>query len=371
MIWRWHHRNPRFVDLSLVGLLLALSVGVATRAGDSEAAAILGAAQTLPLLVRRRFPASVLIAVAAGALAMIALDVWIVPLQLGVALYTLTSLRSTARERWLAVAAISTLGIAVLASGGLDFGAAAARVVFLIAAALLGESTGSRRAYVREIEEKAARLEREREAETRRAAAEEQSRIARELHDVIAHALSVIIVQAGAATDAFRRDPLLAREPVGAIDTAARVALADLRRVLGILQSAPDYEPQPRLAQLDGLADRIRATGLKVAIQVEGTPRALPAAVELSAYRVVQEALTNALKHADAEHVRIAIRYGPSLEIDVRDDGRSRVNGSAAHGSGLIGMRERVTLLGGDLTTGPAAGGGYRVAATIPIEPAP
>jgi signal transduction histidine kinase len=159
--------------------------------------------------------------------------------------------------------------------------------VFLIAAAVLGDSMGSRRAYVSEIEQKADRLERERESENRRAAAEEQARIARELHDVIAHALSVIVVQAGAADDAFGVDPARAREPIRAIDSAARAALGDLRRVLGILQSSTEYEPQPRLDQLDRLVDQVRATGLHVSVEFEGALRPLPTAVDLSAFRIV------------------------------------------------------------------------------------
>src|SRR5204862_7217333 len=142
--------------------------------------------------------------------------------------------REQRAERAVGFASILAVAIAVLAAGSLDFGAAAARVVFLIAAALLGDSIGSRRAYVREIEEKAARLEREQEIEARRAAAEEQARIARELHDVVAHALSVIVVQAGAADDAFDRDLDAARSSIRAVDESARAALADLRRVLGI-----------------------------------------------------------------------------------------------------------------------------------------
>src|SRR5205807_5254070 len=180
-----------------------------------------------------------------------------------------------------------------------------------------------------------------------------------ELHDVVAHALSVIIVQAGAADDAFDRDPLQARQPIHAVDAAARAALADLRRVLGILQDEPDYEPQPTLDQIDRLVERVRATGLTVSLAIEGKPQALPAAVDLSAYRIVQEALTNTLKHAAADQVRIRIRYGDTLQLEIRDDGGGLDNGNAnSYGSGLIGMRERVGLLGGTLSSGPTAGGG-------------
>src|SRR5205823_7285949 len=138
----------------------------------------------------------------------------------------------------------------------------------------------------------------------------------------------------------------------------------------GVLHEPAAYEPQPGLARLDELIQRVRATGLDVALEIEGATKPLPAAVDLSAYRIVQEALTNTLKHAGAEHARVRIRYGKQLELEVRDDGGGPVNGSPGHGQGLVGMRERVTLLGGRLAAGPVRGGGYRVAAEIPIESA-
>lgn len=373
MIWGWLHRHPRAIDVALVALLLVFGVAAALHRHHLRAAAIpLAVCEALPLLWRRRQPVVVAAFVTGVTLVSIALDVWAIPLPLGVALYTLMAVRTERRERAIGVLAIVAVAIAVLAAGGLEFGAAAARVVFLIAAALLGDSIGSRRAYIREIEEKAERLEREQEIEVRRAAAEEQARIARELHDVVAHALSVIVVQAGAADDAFERDLDAARSSIRAVDESARSALADLRRVLGILQlDGPDYEPQAGLERLDGLVESVRATGLAVSLEVEGPRRPLPASVEMSAYRIVQEALTNSLKHAQAEHVRVRIRYGETLEVDVRDDGRAATNGAAAAGRGLIGMRERVTLLGGTLTAGPDLAGGYRVRADIPIDAAP
>lgn len=369
MIWSWLHRNPRLVDVAVVAFLLFLAVASVLRTDAGAAALVVGILAVLPLLVRRRFPATVALAVAAAVLALVALHAWTVPLQLVVALYTLSSLRASARDRGIVAAVIVVVAVDELASGRLEFGAAAARVISLLAAGLLGESIGARRAYIREIEEKAARLEHERESERRRAVAEEQARIGRELHDVIAHALSVIVVQAGAADDAFEHDPRQAREPIRAVHAAARTALADLRRVLGILHGAAEYEPQPGLAQLDELVERVRATGLNVSLQTEGAPQPLPAAVELSAYRLVQEALTNTLKHAAAERVRVRIRYGRTLDIEIDDDGRGSDNGSAVEGgSGLIGMRERVALLGGSLHTGRSPAGGFRVAAEIPLE---
>jgi signal transduction histidine kinase len=367
MIWRWLHRHPWLVDLSIVGLLLVAGTGAALEHGHHQTAAVaLSVGEVAPLLLRRLYPVAVVVAVTVASLAMIALGVWLVPLPLAVALYTLTSLRDRRADRAVGVAAIVAVAIGVLAAGGLGFGAGAARVVFLVAAAVLGDSIGSRRAYVREIEEKAERLERERESESRRAAAEEQARIARELHDIVAHALSVIVVQSGAADDAFERDPAQAREPIRAINSAARAALADLRRVLGILQDSAEYEPQPGLGQLDGLVEQIRATGLDVSLEVEGKPRRLSAAVELSAFRIVQEALTNSLKHAAAEHVLVRIRYSDSLGLEIRDDGVG-LEDTATDGNGLVGMRERVALLGGTLTATTPPGGGFDVTAEIPI----
>jgi signal transduction histidine kinase len=299
------------------------------------------------------------------ALAIVSLDLSLLPFQLAAALYTLAASSGTRPARLTGIASIAVTTVALAATGYAQFGDSAARVVFLVAAWLLGDSVRSRRAYVHEIEEKATRLEREREAEAERAAAEEQARIARELHDVVAHALSVIVVQAAAADDVFEADPRRTREPIRAIEQAARAALADLRRVLGVLQRGADYEPQPGLARLDGLIDQVRATGLDVALEVEGSARPLPAPVDLSAYRIVQEALTNTLKHAGAAHATVRVRYGDDLRLEIRDDGSGGANGSG--GSGLIGMRERVAMLGGSIDAGAPAEGGYLVSAQIPI----
>jgi len=364
MIWMWLGRRPLVADLALVSALLVLTAGAASRSDHVVLYAVLGTLETLPLLFRRKRPALVLGCVTAVAFAMSALGIWAVPLALGVALYTLATTRPPRTLRLLAYGSIASVGVVLLAGNGVEFGAAAARIVFLIAAWLLGESVGSRRAYVREIEEKAERLEREQEAEARRAAAEEQARIARELHDVVAHALSVIVVQAGAADDVFEVDPKLARGPIRAIDGAARSALADLRRVLGALKHDAGYAPQPGVARLDGLVEQVRATGLEVGLRIEGRPRPLPTAVDLSAYRIVQEALTNVLKHAEAERARVVLRFGDELVVEVTDDGHGPTNGAV--GNGLIGMRERAALLGGTVNAGAAPGGGYRVRASLP-----
>ena len=367
MIWNWLRRHPSVVDFALVGLLLLLTTAAATRHPHGSIGIALGVAETLPLLVRRQRPLAVVAVVTGVAIAMIVAGVWELPLQLGVALYTLAATREDLLARLSAIAAALAVAILIPLAGGFDFGSEAVRILFLIAAWALGDGVGSRRAYLSEVEARAARLEREQEAEVQRVTAEEQARIARELHDVVAHALSVIIVQAGAADDVFALDPTLTREPIRAIDAAARAALGDLRRVLGILQADAQYTPQPSLAALDGLIAQVRATGLDISLTIEGAPRRLPAAVDLSAYRIVQEALTNTIKHSGAEQAQVRVRYGDDLGLDIRDDGRA-LTGESSGGSGLIGMRERVSLLGGTIEAGPSASGGYVVSARIPIE---
>jgi signal transduction histidine kinase len=233
---------------------------------------------------------------------------------------------------------------------------------------VVGDNLGTRRAYTHELELRAERLEREQQAEAARAVAEEQARIARELHDVIAHNVSVIVVHAAAGRDAFDERPQRAREALETIEATGRSALAELRRLLNAVRDRnPDYEPQPGLAGLPSLIDRVRASGLEVALHIQGAPTPLPAAVELSAYRVVQEALTNTLKHAVASRVDVRLRYSTrELGVEVRDNGRATGNGVGT-GSGLIGMRERVAAFGGTLSAGAAAGGGFAVDARFPL----
>lgn len=215
-------------------------------------------------------------------------------------------------------------------------------------------------------------------AETRRAVVEERARIAREVHDVVAHTLSVMVVQAGAADDAFTDRPEQARQALRAIETGARSALGELRLLLRAFR--PDaaetdeaqQAPGPGLARLDELADTVRAAGLAVRVHREDAPVALPAAVDLAAYRIVQEALTNTLRHASgADEVSMRVTADRErVRITVRDNGRAPQARPAPAGSGrgLVGMRERARLLGGSLRAGPAAGGGFEVAAELPVE---
>jgi signal transduction histidine kinase len=209
------------------------------------------------------------------------------------------------------------------------------------------------------------------EEERRRAVGEEQARIARELHDVIAHSVSVIVVQAGAADDVFDTRPDQARAALLSIEQAGRDALAELRRLLGGVRAEADPAgPQPGLERLDELAEPMRAGGLDVVVHREGSPAPLPAGVELSAYRIVQEALTNTLRHARATRAEVTVRYGAdAVEVDVRDDGHAAPANDGG-GRGLVGMRERASLLGGTLEAGPLPRGGYRVHARLPLEQA-
>ena len=235
---------------------------------------------------------------------------------------------------------------------------------------LIGDSARTRRAYLDEVEARFARQERDRELDRQRAADEERARIARELHDVVTHHVSAIAVQAE-ANRAVQPDgpgtPVLA-----SIAETARVALDELARLLGVLRPSGDssasLEPEPSLAQLDDLVTRARAAGQKVRLRVAGEPRPLPAALELSAYRIVQEATTNARKHAPGARVEVSLRYQrDGLGLRVVDDGAGAPAPAAAReGRGLIGMRERVALFGGSLEAGPVAGGGFQVVATLP-----
>jgi signal transduction histidine kinase len=208
--------------------------------------------------------------------------------------------------------------------------------------------------------------------EERAAMASERARIARELHDVIAHSVSMIVVQAAAADDVFDERPDQARESIRSIERAGREALVELRRLLSAVRPGVDEitEPQPGLARVEELARSLRAGGLEVEVHREGEAGVMAPGVDLSAYRIVQEALTNTLRHAHATRAEVRLSYGPdALELDVTDDGRAAVlNGNGGHG--LVGMRERAALLGGTVEAGPRPEGGYRVHARLPREPA-
>jgi signal transduction histidine kinase len=225
-------------------------------------------------------------------------------------------------------------------------------------------------AQAREAEERARRAEREREVTARIAVAEERARIARELHDIVAHAVSVMVLQTGAVRHRMAGADAEDAEALRGVEETGRAALSEMRRLLGAMrrgEDGPELEPAPGLDRLEVLLRETRRAGLPVELHVDGEPVELPVAIDLSAYRIVQEGLTNALKHAQAGRADVHLRYGDGkLRIEVSDDGRGAA-GSDGRGHGLVGVRERVKLYGGEMTAASANGGGFRLTTTLPL----
>ena len=242
---------------------------------------------------------------------------------------------------------------------------------------LVGDTFRNRRQYLAEVEARAEQAERDRETAADRAAQQERTRIARELHDVVAHSVSVMVVQAGAARRVLDRRPEQTAESLAVIESTGREALDELRRVLGVLRSGEagaTTEPQPTADDVGALVQRWRDAGHSVALTVHGTPPELPLGVSLTVYRIVQEALTNVMKHAGpSAHTDVCLRYrDDEVVLEVIDDGRgvAPTDGVPSSGQGLIGMRERVEVFGGTLSTGARRGGGFRVHASLPLRTA-
>ncbi|MFL6220225.1 MAG: sensor histidine kinase [Actinomycetes bacterium] len=331
---------------------------------------------TLPLAARRRFPGAVLALCVATGLAVATLGV---PDLLGIAILVAVYSVAAYGDRWVSLAGLAAaeLGSAAvqLTQGSFQWPTPITNALVIAAAWLLGHFVGVRRAYTARLEQ-TAELERARAEQARQAVAEERLRLARELHDVVAHSISVIAVQSGVGAHVAKTQPEEAAKALAAIEVTSRAALTELRRLLGVLRQEDepqgDLAPVPGLADLDSLLAEVAKAGLAVRLQVEGRPAQLPAGVDLSAYRIVQEALTNVVKHAGPARAQVAIRYRDhEVMVEVTDDGRGAAaptgDGRARVGHGLIGMRERVAVFGGDLQTGPRPGGGFRVAARLPL----
>jgi signal transduction histidine kinase len=348
----------------------------------SRGTLILGCAlvllHTLSLVARRRFPGAVLGLVVASGLAFAALD--LPPDILGVAILVVVYSVAAYGRRWVSLAGLAAVeaGLVAIQRTPGRTGAVTWLVNLGVVAAawLLGHFAHNYRAYAARLEERTAELERAREELARRAVVEERLRLARELHDVVAHAMSVIAVQSGVGAHVATTQPKEARRSLAAIEATSRAALEELRRLLGVLrqENEPkgDLAPVPGLANLDGLLAEAAKAGLAVRLQVNGTRPPLPAGVDLSAYRIVQEALTNVVKHAGSARAQVVVGYGDQeVRVEIIDDGRGAVtsvsDGRVGSGHGLIGMRERVQAFGGDLQTGPRPGGGFRVAARLPL----
>jgi signal transduction histidine kinase len=241
---------------------------------------------------------------------------------------------------------------------------------FVLIAWLAGRGVRTRTRLTEELHEAAVQAQEAHEEEVARAAVDERRRIAREMHDVVAHSVSVMVVQAGGARRILDRDPARAIDAAAHIEEVGRAAMAEMRRLLGVLHHSDERAPQPGMARLGALVERTRAAGLPVSLSVEGEQRSLPAGKDLAAYRVVQEALTNVTRHAGDATASVDITYAPdTLTVKVEDDGEG-AGPSSVPGYGLIGMRERVTALGGRLRAEPGSGGGFSVVAELPVTEA-
>ncbi len=346
--------------------------------GGKPALAVAAALVTAPLAWRRRAPIAVLAVMLAGFAAAPSLITHGrgTPLSALVALgFAFYSIGAHAEGRralaggglgLVAVAAIDYLGGGVFQSGG---GVRPGAWLILALCWQAGREVRRRRIELHALRARAAALEQEREEKARMAAEEERARIARELHDVVAHSVSVMVVQAQAAERVLEGAEPAARELLGSIEATGRQALSELRRLLGLLRrfEAADLAPQPSLRHLDRLVAQVRDAGLPVELVVQGEPPSVPPGVDLSAYRIVQEGLTNALKHAGRAHARVVVRYAPGeIQLEVADDGAGN-GASPGAGHGLDGMRERVAMYGGELESGPGAAGGYVLRVRLPL----
>jgi signal transduction histidine kinase len=340
---------------------------------------ILAAMTTLPLAWRRRHPEQVLAAVGIATTLFYAAQYETTTGGVGVmvALYTVASL--TSRRSSLISAGFTAAALAFILFVAEDVSADLVVSNYLIfgMAWILGDNIRTRRAYTANLEERAEQLERDHETNSRRAAAEERGRIAREMHDIVAHSVSVMVVQAGAARRVLeaKASPESATDALRQIEDTGRSALTDMRRMLGILRrpdEAADLSPQPSITRLESLIAQASDAGVPVECEVLGDLRPLPSAMDLSAYRIVQEALTNTIKHAGPARARVVVRYETDrIEIEVVDDGRGAardLQNGRGRGHGLVGMKERAALYGGEVKAGPRPGGGYSVRATFPLE---
>jgi signal transduction histidine kinase len=369
------------VLLTLLALVTTLPALPRDSTRMHAAEVVVLAISVAPLLVRRIWPLPVfgwilLTAIAAGLWSRSAID----GLALLIALYTVASTRPR-RDALVCAGLLEVVAvIALLLYANSRWWFDAIFVSGMVAAALgLGLYFASRRAYLAELQDRAERLERERDQQAALAAAAERARIAREMHDIVAHHLTVMTTLAEAAVAASASSPEKATDVMRSVAVTGRQALADTRRLLGVLRerdgtgagSAEALQPVPDLGQLDALIEQVRSAGLDTALELHGQAPDVPAGVQLAVYRLVQEALTNTLKHGGAgarASVRLSFEPG-ELRVDVNDDGAgSAAPAAAGVGGGLPGMRERVRAYGGDVQTGPRQPAGWAVSARLPLD---
>jgi signal transduction histidine kinase len=382
-LYAWPHRHPRLLDGALAVALAALGAGVIAHRPGWPAFGLLTAALVIPVVFRRQRPAWAFGAAAvAGLVQLLTTSRPILPdVSILVLLYTVAAYR----PRRMSVPALAVCLAGALAAIAcwapprvFHYPSLMTEVISFLTvpvalAWVLGDSMRYRRGYLQALEERAVRLERERDAQAQVAAAAERARIAREMHDVIAHHVSVMVVQADGAAYALGRDPDRAGQALGAISRTGRQALAEMRRLLGVLRTGDQptqLAPQPGMNQIGELLDQARAAGLPVTCTVRGVPRDLPGSADLAAYRVVQESLTNTRKHGGlGASAHVTLGYRPDgLELVITDDGPGGGTQAGPGGHGLAGMRERVEMYGGTVAAGPRAGGGYQVVATLPFD---
>ncbi len=382
-----------WVDGSWAMVLLGISMvgGVAGGYGSPAVAVPLTLLLCLVVALRRRLPEKMLLLATAVGVAQLITDVERGPADFAllVIVYTVAAEGARWASRFALGAGLCAAPMAQLRwpSDQTSVAGNIALMVFMAVpfalAWVLGDSIRTRRAYFAQLEERAARLEKEREAQSKVAVAAERARIARELHDVVAHNVSVMVVQADGAAYVLDAAPDQAKKALETISSTGRQALAEMRRLLGVLRTgeheeAGEYVPQPDVQQIEDLVEQCRTSGLPVDFKVEGTPRPLPSGVELTAYRIVQEALTNTRKHGGPNagaSVRL-VYFDDGLGLLVEDDGKGAPHelyeegGFDGRGHGLIGMRERIGMVGGTLDAGPRPGGGFRISALLPLKPA-
>jgi len=364
-----------WLDVAVPAVLAVLTVVqlVADRpAGNPALVTALALASVLPLGARRRSPLLVTIVVCAAVVGQV-LAAEATPatfasfLAVMVCVYTLArSSGPAAVLAGFAVVAAAVTTTALLQGPVSAFEAVYPLVYFGLAGGLCA-FVRQRALRLAAVEDRAAALEGEVAREAELAAAQERERIARELHDVVAHGLSLMVVQAEAAEEVLAADPARAVEPIRRVQETGRQSLGEMRRLLGVLRAPAATTPQPSLARLPELVEEAAAGGLQVEVGEDGDPAELPLGVQLAAYRIVQEALTNVRRHAGATTARVRLGHEPgALRIEVTDDGHGPSGSRTGHG--LIGMRERAALYGGTLTTGPGPDGGFRVVAVLPVE---
>jgi len=370
----WPSRHPFLVDAAMTIPLLIFTVLQPPIRGEPRCLlGFLGALLVLPLTVRRRYPMT-----AFGCIAAAAAVQWLVSrptladLSLLIALYSVAAYTDHARSL-LAWGVLQT-GI-LMASVKWSSHNVLMSLVFLtgpaIAAFVLGRNVRTRRAYLVSLEDRARRAEHERDQQAQLGAAAERARIAREMHDIVTHNLSVMIALADGAAFAASERPAAARDAARQVSETGRQALTEMHRLLGVLRgngTEPMRAPQPGIEQLDDLTTQVRSAGLPTSLTMTGTPFAVSPTAQLAVYRVVQEALTNVLKHAvEPTAAKVTLRFAkPVISVEIDDDGRG-VGSSSSDGHGLGGMAERVALFDGDVEAGPRPGGGWRVRARLAV----